>query len=388
MINILLITGLHIEANNPNAQCVKQIVDKLSDNQDIKLTVVSAVQGEKQINCRWYDNLILSLKRLLYWPSANPAIIKQRYRQALHVSEETAYDYVIGVHKPYEALYAAYKYKKRYPNVKMIIYELDPIVNSIDSKLGLGKYLSWLTRYSEQRMYQKADCIFHMRCNQKQFSSDTYKSYEAKTEYLDFPLVIDDGHEQHGACQYHGETISLVYSGMLDMLIRSPEYLLRVLENLNQFTPIIARFYCRGNCKEMLQQAQKRNSFLEVSDYIPKADLDNVISKSDFLINISNKYSDMLPSKVLAYVSTGKPIIHICNQENDACIPYFEKYENCVVLYEWDKIETSVQKLKAFIVSNYQRVISSKDVCSAFFENTPEYSADMIYNYCGTHLME
>ena len=146
MINILLITGLHIEANNPNAQCVKQIVDKLSDNQDVKLTVVSAVQGEKQFNCRWYDNLILSLKRLLYWPSVNPAIIKQRYRQALHVSEETAYDYVIGVHKPYEALYAAYKYKKRYPNVKMIIYELDPIVNSIDSKLGLGKYLSWLTR--------------------------------------------------------------------------------------------------------------------------------------------------------------------------------------------------------------------------------------------------
>ena len=387
MIRILMITGLHIEANNPNAQCVKQIVDALSKNKDIKLSVVSAAQGEKQISRRWYENLGLSLRRLLYWPSVNPDIISQRYHQALRVSQDDPYDFVIGVHKPYEALYAAYKYKKRFPKTKMLIYELDPIVNSIDSNLGLGQYLSWLTRHSEQRMYQKADCILHMRCNQKQFSGYIYGPYANKSIYLDFPLVINDGHQQHDACQYQGNQISLVYSGMLDMLIRSPEYLLKVLDRLNQSIPVLARFYCRGNCQEMLKKAQSKKSFIEVSDYIPKADLDTVISQSDFLINISNKYSDMLPSKVLAYFSTGKPIIHICNQENDACIPYFEKYDNCVVLYEWDEIETSVQKLKAFILSSYQRIVSSDDVNNAFCENTPKYSADKIYDYCRNHLM-
>ena len=83
MIKILLITGLHIEANNPNAQCVKQVVGALSNNKDVQLTVVSAAQGEKQISHRWYENLSLSLKRLFYWPSVNPNIIKQRYHQAL-----------------------------------------------------------------------------------------------------------------------------------------------------------------------------------------------------------------------------------------------------------------------------------------------------------------
>lgn len=388
MIRVLLITGLHIEANNPNAQCVKQVVDKLSDNKNIKLTVVSAAQGEKQISRRWYENLTLSLRRVIYWPSVNPDIIKQRYHQAISVSQDDSYDFVIGVHKPYEALYAAYKYKKHFPKTKMLIYELDPIVNSIDSKLGLGKYLSWLTRHSEQHMYRNADCVFHMRCNQKQFSSNIYSTYTTKSQYLDFPLVINDGHQQHEACRYQGSQISLVYSGMLDMLIRSPEYLLKVLERLNQSIPVISRFYCRGNCQEMLQKEKTQNSFMEVSDYIPKAELDTVISQSDFLINISNKYSDMLPSKVLAYFSTGKPIIHICNQKNDACIPYFDKYDNCVVLYEWDDIETSVQKLKDFILSHYKRLVSSEDVSRVFYENTPEYSAETIYDYCKSHMTE
>ena len=96
----------------------------------------------------------------------------------------------------------------------------------------------------------------------------------------------------------------------------------------------------------------------------------------------------MLPSKVLAYFSTGKPIIHICNQKKDACIPYFDKYDNCVVLYEWDDIDTSVQKLKNFILSNYKRIVSSDNVRRFFYENTPEYSADKIYEYCRTHLTE
>lgn len=388
MIRILLITGLHIEANNPNAQCVKQIVNALSGNKDIMLTVVSAAQGEKQISRRWHENLALSFKRVLYWPSVNPDIIKQRYHEAINVSRDDPYDFVIGVHKPYEALYAAFKYKKRFPKTKMLIYELDPIVNSIDSKLGLGKYLFWLTRHSEQRMYRKADCIFHMRCNQKQFGSNTYRPYTTKAQYLDFPLVINDGHQQHEACQYQGNRISLVYSGMLDMLIRSPEYLLKVLDRLNQSIPVTARFYCRGNCQEILQKAKSLSSYLEVSDYIPKTDLDNVISQSDFLLNISNKYSEMLPSKVLAYISTGKPIIHICNQKNDACIPYFDRYDNSVILYEWDETETSVQKLEAFIMSNYKRIVSSDAVYNTFYENTPEYSAEKIYEYCRTHLTE
>ena len=388
MIKILLITGLHIEANNANAQCVKQIVGALSKNKDVKLSIISASQGEKQVSCRWYENLTLSFRRLCYWPSVDPDIIQQRYHQAICVSQADSYDYVLAAHKPYEALYAAYKYIKRYPKTKMLIYELDPIYNSIDSKLGLGKYLSWLTRHSEQHMYRIADCIFHMRCNQKQFSSKIYKSYTTKSQYLDFPLIIRDGHEQHDVCQYQGETISLIYSGMLDLLIRSPEYLLKVLENVNKTMPLRACFYWRGNCQEMLQKAQCQNPFIELSDYIPKTDLDKEISQSDYLLNISNKYSDMLPSKVLAYISTGKPIIHICNQENDACIPYFEKYDNCIVLYEWDDVETSVHKLKAFILSNYKRVVSSDNVYNTFFESTPQYSAEKIYEYCRSHLTE
>ena len=51
---------------------------------------------------------------------------------------------------------------------------------------------------------------------------------------------------------------------------------------------------------------------------------------------------EMLPSKLLSYIETGMPILHIQKQENDACIEYLNKYELAAVIRENDQVEMSV----------------------------------------------
>ena len=103
------------------------------------------------------------------------------------------------------------------------------------------------------------------------------------------------------------------------------------------------------------------------------------IENSDVLLNIGNKISDMLPSKLLTYIETGKSILHVKNQPNDACIAYLERYSLSQVIDESESIQTSAEKVVAFLVKNYGKRLSSKEVVERFKKNTPEYSAEIVY---------
>lgn len=384
MVDILLITGLNINASNPNANCVKEIVQELSKYNDICLKIISAEEhSQEPISEGKFKKWLNMLLRIVYWPSVDTSIITDRYNKAQEAYNIQQFDYIIAVHKPYEALYAAYKMVNKNPKAKLLIYELDPIANKIDSKIGKGRYLFFLTKHSEMRMFKKANHIFHMECNRKHFSLPKYKMFKEKSTFLDFPLITPVASIKNKKGEiYDNQSIKMIYSGLLDQTYRSPKYLLQILDMLDDALNIDVSFYTRGNCKELLLEKKKHCPYLLVNDYIPKDELDQKIAESDFLINISNKYSDMLPSKILTYISTGKPIIHISNQNNDVCLDYFKRYDNCLIIYEKDSVEESAEKLKRFIKTNYGKCIDPDYIIKHFEKNTPKYSAKIIHDYC------
>ena len=73
--------------------------------------------------------------------------------------------------------------------------------------------------------------------------------------------------------------------------------------------------------------------------------------KADILINIGNKEFNLLPSKLIDYVSMGKPIINISQIENCATLPYMAKYPIGLQLFEEKEItENVLNKFEAFCV--------------------------------------
>ena len=137
-------------------------------------------------------------------------------------------------------------------------------------------------------------------------------------------------------------------------------------------------FYAKGNSIERIQKRSASNPAINYSGYVPKDELETRMKEANFFLNIGNSFSSMLPSKLLTYIMTGKPIIHVQKQEHDVAIPYLKKYGLSLVISERETVEESAYKLVAFLKDNYRKQLSSDYVESVFVENTPQWNVDQI----------
>ena len=81
----------------------------------------------------------------------------------------------------------------------------------------------------------------------------------------------------------------------------------------------------------------------------------NMVSRNDALkimsdsihclLSIGNKNPSQLPSKVIEYISTGKPVIHFAEIENDPVIEISKRYSNLIVISKSSDKDQFIEKL-------------------------------------------
>lgn len=370
IMRILVVSGFDINSSQPNAICVKNLLSEFDKDNEISYEIVGQDCFDKVPMINWKKSIIFSAKRIFKWPSTNPDAETAIYNDICSIANVQPFDAIFVIHKPYEAVRAACRYKKKNNNISLFVYCLDPIANEIDASLGLGRNLFWLTKRAELQCYRISDLIIQMNCNRRKYNSSRYKKFHDKFCYTDFPLILfDDSIENKEKCGDE-DSIKLIYSGVLDSVYRSPEYLLKLLCAANNTVPLSIDFYSRGNCEELIKLCPVANA----KGYVPNADLQRELKRADIMVNIGNKFSEMLPSKLLTYFMSGKPIIHISNQENDSCIEYLKKYPLSLIIYEKDSIDFNVNKLEEFLKSVKGKNVPNSEILNSFIENTPEYS--------------
>lgn len=374
---ILVVSGFPLNIENPNSICVKRMVTSLKE-EDVEVDVfdenIFLFKRKK-----WYKQIISSLLRVLVWPCTIYRSAILCYKRINRILCSKQYDLVIFVHKPFETIYSMIRLRRRYMNTDFLLYELDPISNEIDGYVGFGKHLFWLTKHRELKAYKCADYIVHMRCNEVKYSQQKYSKYAQKTFYSDFPLIENKHFSAKTTSTNHLlalKTIKMLYTGVLKKAYRSPKYLCDVLVALNRNINYEMHFYSDGDCFDIIKNLNCDSLYYH--EYVSKDELDRITEESDVLINIGNKYSSMLPSKLLVYIETGKPIIHISNQENDICERYLDKYDLSLILHEKDPVDYSASILLSFLKKNCFSRLSSDDICNSFKENCPTFTSNLI----------
>ena len=377
---ILVLSGFGISSTYPNPICVRKIIEKLSAYPDIEIDVACDGIVENTPVLNWKRHPIYMLRRIKCWPSYNPNVEKACRHELLDILSREKYDWIFVPHKPFETVHAVCKAKEKYPEIKLCIYALDPIANEIDANNGIGKHLFFLTKKAEDKVFKTADHIFHMECNRRKYASEKYKKFADKFSYLDFPLI----EEQHmnmdqDSSDSASDEVVLLYSGALDDTYRPPQYLLDLFDAVSKkIENVSLHFYAKGNSVPEIERRSEQNKAIKSFGYISKDELEKKVDEAQFLINIGNKYSEMLPSKLLTYFMSGHPIIHFKNQDNDSCISYLERYGSFIIIQEKDPIEMNAAKLIAFINDNKNVKLSRKYVLSKFQHNTPEWNAEQI----------
>ena len=176
--------------------------------------------------------------------------------------------------------------------------------------------------------------------------------------------------------------IIISYFGVLYKGIRNPKKLLDLIKNIatidnKTFQKIELHFF--GDQIQCLDDFEDFNSMKEKIFFHKMLNKETALSamkKSDILINIGNKTSYQLPSKIVEYVSLKKPILNICSIKNDLSAIYLKEFEFVHSYYDNEK--DAYNFIKNFKKVNFNKYQIKK------FENI--HSAEFIANSYLEHL--
>lgn len=319
-------------------------------------------------------------KKIIYFPLFPMVSITFIYRyihEAIILHKKNDFDLVLKVCKPFEATVAGSIFKKKFPKVVNVLYDLDTLTNSEYPQILPEFLYRNQLRMWEKFIYRQSDLILNLNCHKRHFQNGNYNEFANKMDYVDIPLlktclsnVNDTG--------INNDEITFLYAGTLNKKMRNPEFMCRILYEISKIINIKLNIYSRGECDDIIALYQKSSdNKIQRHDYVDKSKIDEIIGSSDILINIANKDSEMIPSKIFEYFSTGKKIIHFYSDDKDTCIPYFKKYLNSLLINYRDKDEINIKKILQFIKCS-KKEITDSDLKNLFCQNTPEYTANKI----------
>lgn len=180
--------------------------------------------------------------------------------------------------------------------------------------------------------------------------------------------------------KFDPQKINLLFAGNFYESIRSPEYLLNLVEVLPDYVCLSILGGIYGCFPEEVEQKIRQLSEqgrVRLLGCVPAAQAQAAMCHADYLVNLGNAIDNQLPSKIFTYFSTGKPVIHIQKIADCPCVPYMRKYGNAVVLQETEPVAQSAQILLEFMHTD-KPTMEFCQVEEKFPECTVPYVADLM----------
>lgn len=292
---------------------------------------------------------------------------------------------------PFESIIAAQKYKNYYnENVKIKPFLFDKFSDSptlhrsrVNKKIKFRNHLNLEERMiiESEKVYIVDSWIKHM--------DNYFNKYKDKIINVEHPLIIDYNYPLEHRSKDES-WINIVYTGVLDKIVRPPQLTLSILSKvIEQENKIRVHFYILGNCEDIVNRyCNKHQNNIINYGYVESNKALNVISQSDILLSIGNTDVTLIPSKIFEYMSCGKPIIHFYTSEGDRIIEMLNTYGLALCL----KQVTEPNKEYINIIISFIQSVKGKEktfveVSNDFFEATPKFIANKIINTNNTQLI-
>lgn len=388
MSRFVLLTRFYLGAATANGICARNIVNELrrrnhdvevicyEDNKDKKSAEIGTYIVDGTGNCletsfvhKFSTAMEMFLGRV---PNTDIKLVSNYYGALTEINNKNPIDALVAVYFPRECVEAMCLFKEEHKSVKAIIYELDSVGDGISSAPFKNIYrrncMKWMSK-----AYEKIDNIIIMQSHEPYWRNIYGSRFSHKMQTADIPVLTEKRRNEA-----HNAKISMIYAGLIKKKYRSPSFLLSVLEELKDRLNYEFSFYSRGDCADELIEAAANNKKILNKGYVPQEILDEVILASDVLVSIGNASSRCVPSKVITYISYGKPIIHFASQKDDVCNEYFEKYKLALVVDQTRPVEEACKNILEFLERIQGVTVEYAEIKKMFYQCTPEYSAGII----------
>ncbi len=394
MSNIVVLSTLFLNIPSANGLCARNLVDAfrkkghevyvvcyeketLHDEQR-KDQILTVQQPANVVTHSVLQKAIRTSKVLLgsTKPLINEILVESYYQKLCEIAQRTRIDAIVAMYFPFESVEAMNRFSKNNKGVKTFIYEVDSQGDGVSKsqiyEIFNRRYESWL-----KWMYRDATAIIIMKSHEAYWKNTFGADYSEKLLIADLPILQN---KVQKTSLFH-DRIGMIYSGVIEKRYRSPAYLLSVLKELhNRGFDFFTSFYSKGDCEEEISDVAREVPEIRQHGFVTPDELDAAISEADVLISIGNSFSRSVPSKIISYLSYGKPIIHFSSQENDVCNEYLEKYPLALSINEKTTAVEAADIIMQFTNKSRPIVVSYEQVASMFTENTPDYSTELIEN--------
>jgi hypothetical protein len=126
------------------------------------------------------------------------------------------------------------------------------------------------------------------------------------------------------------DVLRLVYTGTFYDDIRSPDFLLGLFDQVREAYPGRIELHVFGNidsCRESFEAfSDQLGTTIHCHGTVRHAVAARALLNGDILVNVGNTTTYQLPSKVIEYAQTGKPILNVVKRADDSTISFFQKH--------------------------------------------------------------
>ncbi len=338
------------------------------------------------------DRIKLFLKRMmmfinrleamifLHWfPMRTPLFTYRYYRKIKRIYKKERIDLIISSYCPFEAIWSMSIFKRKNPHVKTCMYNLDSLTNLkqrffMSADFQEKKGWAW-----EKRLYKNCDLILNLKCHEKHYSKERYKSFKDKMRIVDIPHIINRNMRYE---KKYTDLIRIVYAGALrDDIVSDVIDILSpfLIENMVELL-----FYGRSTVDSIIKHCNNPQVLKNIKfmGQVSHEEILSVESEADVLLSMGNYNTDFIPSKVFEYISLGGKVLHIYNYKKDPVIPYMRKYRNGCFIDVADDLFDNQAKVRRFLLKDSERV-PFDEIERDFEMNTPKYTVSQIVKMLG-----
>ena len=371
---ILVVSHQYLPLTSPRTTRWKLLTDQLiSEGYEVKiLTATSQLSDDKNNNAIFLgnnktSNLIIKLRKesnkensiikknllnllkkiyrfffkTFAWPDYAMFWLISVYKNRNNINYE--YDSIISVSLPFSSHLAAFIINKN--RKKNWILDIgDPFslkTKALENNIYIYKKLNI---YIEKKFYKLASQIVFTHLEVAKQHVEKFKIDENKI-LIGNPISSfnENIFLQSKNYDYSSLPIIIGYFGILTKGVRSPDETIKFFKN----SDILINWFTNQDSKNMLTQNNfdlSNHKFFEIIDRDEA--LNKMSSSMHCLLSIGNLNSLQLPSKVIEYISTGKPVIHFAEIKNDPVIKLADHFQNLIVVNKDSTISQTLEQLK------------------------------------------
>lgn len=322
---------------------------------------------------RWVIQLKLFLK-IPFYPFTRLFNSLRLYHTCRAIVKADKYDLVIAQCNPEESVWVGTWLKKNGYAQRLMVIFWDNIYGRLPRRVIPEKFALRRQRKAENFIAKYADLLVSLY-PLKTFHSEygDVPNASGKRAYLGIPSIIKPnarGISSHANVIKEGK-INMLYSGT----IFRKEYVSYFVEMINH-TSIAEKvnliFFSRGVSNSDFEHLQKQfKGSIQFSGWIPLNDLLALYPSVDFFVSYPG-VATAIRSKVYEYMSYGKPLVLLYDDDQDVNVSTFSCYPACLALDERRPAEDYAKIVEPYLLEKLHVSVPFEEVEKSFPDDTAE----------------